>query len=463
MPTLIRFSALRLTAALLPALLAAAAAPARGQILNTRFLRLDPLPVAVGPDAGRNAMALADLDGDQRLDLVAIAPDLDSIVVYRGLTGGGFELEETVEIDGTPLSVAVADVAAPFDSESPGPDGKPDILVGDDLGVLIVLAGSSDFVFDPAQVVETDLLEVRSLVSGQFDDAPGTDVALMDDAYILPLCNDAGTLAPCGGVEPIEVGDEELLELAALDLDADGHTDLATLGSETQRVVPFFGDGLGGFTIGNGVSVEGEATSGRAVDMTVAHVDADATDDLVVVNSADNFELFGVTLLGRADRRLRTRAFVVDFQASAVAAADFDGVEGLDVIVGYDDGGLTINVGDGDSGFEDPFTPIGSNRVPAVGAIESPDLDRDGRPDLVVLSRDGSQVIVLLNVSGPLCPGDCNVNNQVSIDELLRGVNILLGETDPRDCLALERNGQDGVSVDELVAAVGSALNGCSL
>jgi hypothetical protein len=464
MPALLATNRIRPAAALLTVLLAALAVPAQGQILHTRFLRLDSVPVAVGPHAGRNALALGDFNGDQLLDLVVIAPEFDSVVIYRGLSGGRFEVAETIELDDTPQAVAVGDVTAPFGGDVAGPDGVLDVLIGDQSGALTVLAGAGDFSFEAEPLVETDLAEVRSMVVAELDGQPGIDVALIDDFYVLPLCNDAGSLSPCGGVEPIDVGDDDLIELAALDLDADGHTDLATLGSETQRVLPLFNGGDGTFTVANGVSVQGEANNGRAVDMTVAHVDEDAADDLVVVNDADNFELFGVTLLGRTDRRLRTRAFVVDFSASAVTAADFDGIEGggLDVIVGYEDGGLSINLADGAQGFQDPFTPIGSNRVPAVAMLETADFDRDQRPDLMVLNRDGSEAIVLLNISGPLCPGDCNINNEVSIDEILRGVNILLGEIDPRDCLALERNGHDGVSVDELVAAVGSALNGCS-
>jgi hypothetical protein len=50
----------------------------------------------------------------------------------------------------------------------------------------------------------------------------------------------------------------------------------------------------------------------------------------------------------------------------------------------------------------------------------------------------------------------------VTIDELLVGVNISLGDRPISDCTALDRNGSGEVTIDEIIAAIDNALNGCT-
>ena len=59
------------------------------------------------------------------------------------------------------------------------------------------------------------------------------------------------------------------------------------------------------------------------------------------------------------------------------------------------------------------------------------------------------------------CPGDCDGDSFVTIDELIRGVNIALGNAHVEDCLNMDRSGDGKVTIDELIAAVGASLNGC--
>jgi len=59
------------------------------------------------------------------------------------------------------------------------------------------------------------------------------------------------------------------------------------------------------------------------------------------------------------------------------------------------------------------------------------------------------------------CAGDCNGDGEVSVDELVRGVNIALGSAPARTCAGVDTNGDREVTVDELVAAVNAALRGC--
>jgi len=59
------------------------------------------------------------------------------------------------------------------------------------------------------------------------------------------------------------------------------------------------------------------------------------------------------------------------------------------------------------------------------------------------------------------CAGDCNANGMVTVDELVRGVNIGLGVQPVSTCPAMDFNGNAAVTVDELVKAVSNALGGC--
>jgi len=59
------------------------------------------------------------------------------------------------------------------------------------------------------------------------------------------------------------------------------------------------------------------------------------------------------------------------------------------------------------------------------------------------------------------CPGDCNGDGEVTINELIIGVNIALGSASIDDCPAFDLNGNGTVEINELIAAVNIALNGC--
>jgi hypothetical protein len=59
------------------------------------------------------------------------------------------------------------------------------------------------------------------------------------------------------------------------------------------------------------------------------------------------------------------------------------------------------------------------------------------------------------------CPGDCNGDGDVSIGELISGVNIALGTAAVDTCRACDADGNGAVSIGELIAAVTRALNGC--
>lgn len=69
-------------------------------------------------------------------------------------------------------------------------------------------------------------------------------------------------------------------------------------------------------------------------------------------------------------------------------------------------------------------------------------------------------VLGALTPAHAACPGDCNGDRQVTVDELQRLVIIILGG-DLERCRAgdLDRNGR--ITVEELVVAINAALTGC--
>ncbi len=59
------------------------------------------------------------------------------------------------------------------------------------------------------------------------------------------------------------------------------------------------------------------------------------------------------------------------------------------------------------------------------------------------------------------CVGDCNGNLEVTVEELVTGVNLALGDELPAPCAAFDRSGDGRVTIDELVEAVANALSDC--
>ncbi len=60
-----------------------------------------------------------------------------------------------------------------------------------------------------------------------------------------------------------------------------------------------------------------------------------------------------------------------------------------------------------------------------------------------------------------ICPGDCNSDGQVAVNELIVGVNISLGSAPISECPAFDTGGDGTVTVNELIQAVNAALAGC--
>jgi streptogramin lyase len=132
-------------------------------------------------------------------------------------------------------------------------------------------------------------------------------------------------------------------------------------------------------------------------------------------------------------------------------------------------GGITAGP-DGNLWFIEVNNRIG--RISPAGVIaEFPIPTGSYQPVGIALGPDGNlwfaagqsnQIVRIgLGPTPPACVGDCNGDQSVTVDELLRMVNIALGNAPLSACEPGDGNGDGQITVDEILVAVNNALNGC--
>lgn len=86
------------------------------------------------------------------------------------------------------------------------------------------------------------------------------------------------------------------------------------------------------------------------------------------------------------------------------------------------------------------------------------DLGDSNGLDLPVSGLDGA---VTIGQARPACACDCDASGMVTVDELIRGVRIVLGEIELNACAAADTDGDGLSSIAELIQGVNATLLGC--
>lgn len=102
--------------------------------------------------------------------------------------------------------------------------------------------------------------------------------------------------------------------------------------------------------------------------------------------------------------------------------------------------------------------------------VRASDVAADGQRLVWVRNPGNAPASTFLTVHSRTeqCVGDCNGDSQITIDELIRGVKIALGDFPVDECRPVDANGDGTVSIDELIRSVNTALgisdpSSCSL
>lgn len=73
----------------------------------------------------------------------------------------------------------------------------------------------------------------------------------------------------------------------------------------------------------------------------------------------------------------------------------------------------------------------------------------------------GCAAALLLAAPALACTGDCDGDGEVTISELMRGVNIVLGTQEMSSCPEFDSGGDAAVTIEEIIGGVKAALDGC--
>ena len=157
------------------------------------------------------------------------------------------------------------------------------------------------------------------------------------------------------------------------------------------------------------------------------------------------------------------------FGAALAAGSDFNGDGEPDLLVGAplansaagSDAG-TAALFSGDGRLLGQFGGLAAGDHLGRNVVLAPDLTAAGRSDLLLgaaLAGSAGEYLLYTSVAAALCPGDCDANFRITIDELIRLVNAR-GQTGSPSCGA-DRNEDGALTLAELLADVTLALTSC--
>lgn len=390
------------------------------------------------------SVAVADLDGDGPIDIVAANFFDNTVSVLRGKGDGTFQKARSYVVGSQPQAVAVADVNG---------DAKLDLVtanLGDNR--VSVLSGNGDGTFQnhrtytvgtaPQAVAVADLDgdgRADLVTANKFGNTMSTLLGNGDSTF-----RDIRTFAV--GSRPYSV--------AVADVNGDGKPDLATANYYDNTVSVLLGTGDGTFQNARTFAVGAYPQS-----VAVADVNGDGRSDLVTANRYDNTVS---VLLGNGDGTFQNdRTFPVATYPQAVTVADVNGDGRPDLITAnnYDDT-VSVLLGNGDGSFQKAQTfAVGSGpQAVAVG-----DINGDDKLDIATANTSGDTVSLLLGLGN----GKFQSAQTFAVGLGPDSVSVTDVNSDGKPDLLAANNGADTVSVllsrgdstfeDALTFAVGSA------
>ena len=341
--------------------------------------------------AGAFYVAIADLNHDGIPDLVVANFTDDTVSILLGKGDGTFKDQSVVDVGLGPDFISIADI---------NNDGKPDLLVANSTeGTMEVLLGNGNGTFVDKGAIRasapTSQSSLMTMVVADFNKDGNQDVVITNSDSSSQLVtymggNGDGTFRAARGI-PTGL---QTLYLETSDVNGDGNPDLiaGSFSNGTLRVL--FGNGQGGFSSGRDYPANGLSTSVGSQAFAVADVNGDGKPDIVTVNSTGGF----VQLLyneGNGHFDL-SNSFDTGTIPTDVQTADLNGDGHADVVeINSADGTLGVLLGNGDGTLQ-PMQSynLGADKHPQRLVLA--DVNGDGNLDAITANNGDGTVSVLL-------------------------------------------------------------------